>query len=144
MHYHNITGIEHFIFQENNNIFHFLVKTITESFRLGVVYLNLVLSTVNRVMLCVIYLQSVAHNDISMIHNLFKIYFIISSYLTDPRSLIPDPCSPVTLQVLLIKIIHFSTTEVFTKVINAFKFRSGKARYGIVILWKWIDMKCCK
>ena len=41
--------------------FHFLVKTITDSDRLGLVYLNLVFSTANGVMFCEIYLQSVAH-----------------------------------------------------------------------------------
>ena len=38
--------------------FHFLVKTITDSDRLGLVYLNLVFSTANGVMFCEIYLQS--------------------------------------------------------------------------------------
>ena len=33
--------------------FHFLVKTITDSDRLGLVYLNLVFSTANGVMFCV-------------------------------------------------------------------------------------------
>ena len=70
--------------------FHFLVKTITGTVRLGVVYLNIVLSRGNRVLFCEIYfvkficLQSVAHNDITTIHDLF-IYFI-SIFLTDPRS----------------------------------------------------------
>ena len=41
--------------------FHFLVKTITDSDRLGLVYLNLVFSTANGVMFCEIYLQSAAH-----------------------------------------------------------------------------------
>ena len=41
--------------------FHFLVKTITDSDRLGLVYLNLVFSTANEVMFCEIYLQSAAH-----------------------------------------------------------------------------------
>ena len=55
--------------------FHFLVKTVTDSVRLGVVYLNLVLSTANVVILCEIYL-SAAHNAITIVHDLFKIYFI--------------------------------------------------------------------
>ena len=41
--------------------FHFLVKTITGSDRLGLVYLNLVFSTANGVMFCEMYLQSAAH-----------------------------------------------------------------------------------
>ena len=41
--------------------FHFPVKTITDSDRLGLVYLNLVFSTANGVMFCEIYLQSAAH-----------------------------------------------------------------------------------
>ena len=41
--------------------FHFLVKTITDSDRLGLVYLNLVFSTANGVMFGEIYLQSAAH-----------------------------------------------------------------------------------
>ena len=41
--------------------FHFLVKTITDSDRLGLVYLNLAFSTANGVMFCEIYLQSAAH-----------------------------------------------------------------------------------
>ena len=58
--------------------------------RLGVVYLNLVLSTANGVIFCEIYLQSAAHNDITTIHDLFKIYFVSSfsnrSWIPDPRS----------------------------------------------------------
>ena len=49
--------------------FHFLVKTITESVRLGVVYWNLVFSTASGAMYCEIYLQSAAH--ITTIHDLF-------------------------------------------------------------------------
>ena len=41
--------------------FHFLVKTITDSDRLGLVYLNLLFSTANGVIFCEIYLQSAAH-----------------------------------------------------------------------------------
>ena len=41
--------------------FHFLVKTITDSDRPGLVYLNLVFSTAKGVMFCEIYLQSAAH-----------------------------------------------------------------------------------
>ena len=40
--------------------FHFLVKTITDSDRPGLVYLNLVFSTAKGVMFCEIYLQSAA------------------------------------------------------------------------------------
>ena len=68
--------------------FHFLIKTITDSVRLVVVYLNLVLSTASAVMFCEIYLQSAAH--IPTIHDLL-IYFIFKVFLTDPRSLILDP-----------------------------------------------------
>ena len=91
--------------------FHFLVKMITDSVRLGVVYLNLVLSKTNEVLFCEIYLQPAAHNDVTTIHYSFKIYFI-SRFLTDRRSLTPDPRSsdpsfPVNLKVLLIKIVLF-------------------------------------
>ena len=63
--------------------FHFLVKTITESVRLGVVYLNLVLSTANGVMFSEIYLQSAAH--IITIRD-SSIYLILNFFLTDPES----------------------------------------------------------
>ena len=62
--------------------FHVLVKIITDSVRLGVVYLNLVFSTANGVMFCEIYLQSVAH--ITTIPDLFILF--TSFFLTDPRS----------------------------------------------------------
>ena len=65
--------------------FHFLVKTITDSIRLGVVYSNLVLSTARGVMFCEIYLQSAAH--IITIHDLF-ISFIFKFFFH--RSSIPD------------------------------------------------------
>ena len=55
--------------------FHFLVKAVTDSVRLGVVDLNLVLSTANGVMLGEIYLQAAAHNDITTIHDLFQNLF---------------------------------------------------------------------
>ena len=118
--YHSITGIKCFIFQEN---FHFLVKTITDSVRLRVVCLNLVLSTVNRVMFCEIYLQSVA--NITTIHDLL-IYFIFKffkrSSIPDSPSPILDPYFPVYLKVLLIKIIlFFLFLSSCSKVINAFK-----------------------
>ena len=81
-------------------------------------------------MFCEIYVQSAAH--ITTIHDLF-IYFIFKFFfkpildplfsITNPRSSILDPYFPVNLEVLLIKIIVFWTTEVITcsKVINAFK-----------------------
>ena len=47
--------------------FHFLVKTIADSVRLGVVYLNLVVSTANRVIFNDIYLLSAAYNAITTI-----------------------------------------------------------------------------
>ena len=52
--------------------FHVFAKTVTESVRLEVVHLNLVLSTVSGVMFCEIYLQSVVH--ITTIHNLFILF----------------------------------------------------------------------
>ena len=79
--------------------FHFLVKTITDSVRLGVVYSNIVLRTANGAMFCEINLQSAAH--ITTIHNSrptiylfisFSIFFNRSSIL-HPRSPIPDPRS---------------------------------------------------
>ena len=63
--YHSISGIKRFMHFAGK--FHFLFKTITDSVRLGVVYLNLVFSTANGVMCCEIYLQSVAH--ITTIHH---------------------------------------------------------------------------
>ena len=96
--------------------FHFLVKTITDSVRLGVVYWNLVFSTASGAMYCEIYLQSAAH--MTTIHDLF-IYFIFKfffyrSSIPDPRFSLPDPPSsilapgfPVNLEVLLIKIVIF-------------------------------------
>ena len=90
---------------------HFLVKTITDSVGLWVVYLNLVLSTANGVMFCEIYLQSAAHNDITTIHDLFKIFVLnfffnrSSIPIPDSRPPILDPSFPVNLGVLLIKIV---------------------------------------
>ena len=81
--------------------FHFLVKTITDSVRLGVVYLNLVFSTANGFIFCEIYLPSAAHNDIATIHDLFK--FIYFEFFKP----ILDPSFPVNLEVLLIKIVLF-------------------------------------
>ena len=60
--------------------FHFLVKTINDSVRLGIVYLKLVLGTANGVMFFEVYLQSAAQNDITTIHDLLKIYFISSFF----------------------------------------------------------------
>ena len=88
-----------------------------------VVYLNLVLRTSNRV----IFYEIAAHKDITTIHDLIKIYSILSflnqSWIPDPRSTIPDPRSsilhlsfPVNLKVLIIKIVLF-----LDQVINAFK-----------------------
>ena len=104
--------------------FHFLVKTITDSDRLGLVYLNLAFSTANGVMFCEIYLQSAAHitTDPPFIYSFyFQVLFNRSSI---PDSSILDPDFPVNLEVLLIKIIlFFSTTEVIScsKIINTFK-----------------------
>ena len=72
--YHSITGIKPFHFPRK---FQFLDETITDSVRLGVVYLNLVLSTASRVMFCEIHLQPVAH--ITVIHDLV-IYFIFKFF----------------------------------------------------------------
>ena len=63
--------------------FHFLVKAITDSVRLGIVYLNLVFIQGKRVMSCEIYLPSAAR--ITSLPDLF-IYFILKFFLTDPRS----------------------------------------------------------
>ena len=49
--------------------------------------LNLVLGAANGDMFCEVYLQSADHNDITTIHDLFKIYFISSFF---NRSSIPD------------------------------------------------------
>ena len=65
--------------------FHFLVKTITNSDRLGLVYLNLAFSTANGVMFCEIYLQSAAH----IITDPRFIYLFYFQVLFN-RSLIPD------------------------------------------------------
>ena len=72
--------------------FHFLVKTISDSVILGVVYWNLAFSTASGAMYCEIYLQSAAH--ITTIHDLF-IYLIFKLFFTDPRSPIPDSRSPI-------------------------------------------------
>ena len=105
--------------------FLFLVKTITDSDRLGLVYLNLVFNTENEVMFCEIYLQSVAHitTDPRFIYLFyFQVLFNQSSI---PDFSILDLDFPVNLEVLLIKIIlfFFSTTEVIScsKIINTFK-----------------------
>ena len=81
--------------------FHFLVKTITDSVRLGVVYLNLVLSTANGFIFV-------------------KFIYRLRPTMTSPRSTIYlkfiyfeffkpilDPSFPVNLEVLLIKIVLF-------------------------------------
>ena len=69
---------------------HVPCKNNTDSVSLGVVYLNLVVSTVNRVMFCEIYLRS-AH--ITTIHELFFLLLLFSSFFN--RSSIPDPRSPI-------------------------------------------------
>ena len=95
----------HFIRDHWNKPFHFsgkfdfLVKTITDSVRLRVVYVNLVLTTANGIMFCETDLQSAAHDDMTTIHDLFKIYFI-SSFCTDPRSFSSKPRSFVHKIVL--------------------------------------------
>ena len=115
--------------------FHFLFKTITDSVRLGVVDSNIVLRTANRVMFCEINLQSAAH--ITTIHNPRPtIYLFISFSIFFNRSSILDPRFPVNLEVFLIKIVLFLTTEfiTFSKVIReppSFE----KALYAISILW---------
>ena len=103
--------------------FHVFVKTVTESVRLKVVHLNLVLSTASGVMFCEIYLQSVVH--ITTIRNLFILFssFFNQSSIPDPPSSILAPGFPVNLKVLLIKIVllfdHWSN-QYCSKVINAF------------------------
>ena len=69
--------------------FHFLVKTITDSVRLGVVYLNLVLSTASWVMFCEIYLQSATASHITTILDLF-IYFIFNFFFNRSSTLYPQ------------------------------------------------------
>ena len=83
--------------------FDFLVKTITDSVRLGVVYLNIVLSTGSGFLFCEIYLQSTAHITIFL-------FILFSCFLTNPlspvlhrRSLILAPGFPVNLEALLSK-----------------------------------------
>ena len=133
--------------------FHFLVKTITDSDRLGLVYLNLVFSTANGVMFCEIYLQSAA--NITALIRYWFIHLIFKFFLTDPRSLIPrssilDPDFPVNLEFLLIKIIlFFSTTEVIScsKTINTFKRKNSLANpFRKSSIWDFysMDMTCCK
>ena len=62
-------------------------------------------------MFCEIYLQSAAHNDITTIHDLFKIFVLnfffnrSSIPIPDSRPPILDPSFPVNLGVLLIKIV---------------------------------------
>ena len=111
--------------------FNFLVKAITDSVRLGIVYVDFVLSTARGVMFCEIYLQSAAF--VTTIHDLFIYFFsrfFNRSLIPVPLFLIPDPPSsilapdfPINLEVLLIKIVLFSTTGVIncSKVLNAFK-----------------------
>ena len=120
--------------------FNFLVKTITNSVRLGVVYSNIALRTTNGVMFCEINLQSVAHT--TTIHNpqptiyLFISLSIFFKPILDSRSSILDPRLPLNLEVLLCKIVLFLTSEfiTFSKVICE-PTRTGKAPYAISILW---------
>ena len=76
---------------------HVPCKNNTDSVSLGVVYLNLVVSTVNRVMFCEIYLRSV---HITTIHDFFFLLLLFSSFfnrssIPDPRFSIPDPPSSI-------------------------------------------------
>ena len=90
----------HFIIVSLDKAFHFLgkfhvlVKTITDSVRLGV--LNEVLRTANGVIFCEMYLQTAVHNDITTIHDIFKI-FLISSFFD--RSSISDPRSSILVSL---------------------------------------------
>ena len=88
---------------------HFLVKTMTDSVRLGVVDLNLMLSdSVQLVGLCSVkFIYSVRPK--SLRSTIYLFIFISSVFLTDPqssildsRSLILDPGFPVNLEVFLI------------------------------------------
>ena len=101
------------------------------------------LRTANGVMFYEINLQSAAH--ITTIHNsrptiyLFPFSIFFNGFsIFHPRSPIHDPRSslPVSLKVLLIKIVLFLTTEfiTFSKVIRK-PTRSGKAPCAISILW---------
>ena len=84
--------------------FHFLVKTITDSDRLGLVYLSLAaFSTANGVMFCEIYLQSAAHitTDPRFIYLFYFQVLLNRSSIPDSSILIPD--FPVNLEVLLSK-----------------------------------------
>ena len=84
--------------------FHFLVKTITYSVRLGVVYLNLVLSTASGVM----FLSTVCgphHHDPRFMYFFYFQVFFNRSPILDPRSSILAPGFPVNLEV--IKIVLF-------------------------------------
>ena len=69
--------------------FHFLVKAITDSVRLGVVYLNLVLSKASGVMFCEIYLQLATACHITTILDLF-IYFIFKFFFNRSSILYPQ------------------------------------------------------
>ena len=78
--------------------FHFLVKTITDSDRLGLVYLNLAFSTANGVMFCEIYLQSAAHITTGppFIYSfLFQVHFQVLKRSSIPNSSILDPQSSI-------------------------------------------------
>ena len=86
--------------------FHFLVKIITDSVRLGVVYLDSVLSTANGVLFCEICQQSAAHIR-TTIQDLF-ILFLLKKPILDPRS--PIQISSKPRSFFLIKIVLFSTT----------------------------------
>ena len=78
--------------------FHFLVKIITDSVRLGVVYLNLVLSTANEALLFEVCLQPAAH-IFTTIQDLFILLSSFSknrSSIPDLRFWIPDPWSTIS------------------------------------------------
>ena len=77
---------------------------MTDSVRLGVVYLNLLFITASGVMFCEIYLQLCGphHHDPRFIYIFYFQVFLTYDY---PRSSILDPDFPVNVEVLLIKIV---------------------------------------
>ena len=120
--YHSITGIKRFIFQEislfrqNSN---WLSQTRSSLLKFSAQYSE-------RVMFCVIYLQSAAH--ITKIHDLFISLFYFRFFLTDPRSAIFDARSSILHPPSWFfskprRLFFISTTEEIScsKVTNAFK-----------------------
>ena len=119
--------------------FHFLVKTITDSVRLGVVYWNLVLSTASGVNF-LWNLSAVCgphHHDPRFLFIYLFIYFIFNFFLTKPRSSIPNSRSPTLHPPISILDLWSSILNPRSSFSSKPPTRSGKARYGISILWTW-------